>query len=496
MALIERLLNAVGLSRLAESSGPAMGVSIDPDDHLYRSLSSSSRDISPLTQDRVLQLAGYLYETNPLARRIAELTKDFVVGDGFTVSSPVPEIHAVLTKMWNDPITDMHSTQHLKALELGMYGEQIWPVFVNVITGHVRLGVVDPLNVAAVLHDPDNRNIPIGVLMKKSLASEPVIYRVIYPAPDGELFSVSTQHLRNGYTGGECFYFAVNKLSGQSRGRSDFMSLIDWLDGYDRYLFDTMERSALINAFVWDVVLKGEKQAGIDAWLAKNGAPPKPGTVRAHNESEEWTAQTPDMKHADSQAGSRLLRNHVLGGSGTPEHWFSEGGDVNRSTAAEMSVPVFRRLQTRQNVVKQMLSVVCRYQITQAIAPPSGGRGPLTGFEMVTLPGHADPVPATDAFTVQASNVSSKDLARAGTIFLTVSQGVSLAVLNKLMRPETAVRLLAAAANELGVDINPQDELAAPGSTPLAESETTRLYGEIQAHLSRLKEAGNAGLPV
>ena len=78
---------------------------------------------------------------------------------------------------------------------------------------------------------------------------------------------------------------------------------------------------------------------------------------------------------------------------------------------------------------------------------------------------------------------------------MTVAQGVNLAVLNKLMRPETAVKLLAAAANELGVDVNPQEELAAPGSLPLAESETTRLYQEIQAHLSRLKESVGNGTP-
>lgn len=487
MAIFERLLNAVGLSRLAESSGPALGVSIDPDDHLYRSLTTSSRDISPLTQDRVLQLAGYLYETNPLARRICELTKDFVVGDGFTVSSPVPEIEAILTAMWNDPITNLAQTQHLKALEIGLYGEQVWPAFVHTVTGHVRLGVIDPLNIERVIHDPDNAAIPIGVQVKKGQGQEARVYRVIYPAPDGELFSESTVAIRESFTSGECFYSAVNKLTGQTRGRSDLLSLIDWLDGYDRYLFDTMERSGLINAFVWDVVLKGAKQPEIDAWLTKHGAPPKPGTVRAHNESEEWTAQTPDMKHADTETGSRILKNHILGGSGIPSHWLSDGGDANLATATAMSTPVMRRLQARQNVVKEMFSAVCRYQVQQAV---SKGRV----AEMVQIPGTEDQKPAVEAFTIQVSAVSSKDLQYAGTLLLTIVQATSLAVLNKHMKPETAVQLIAVAANELGVDINPQEELAPDEETSLEESETQRLYREIQAHLSRLKEhVGNGG---
>lgn len=490
MAIIETILRAVGLQRLTEAIPPPLGTSIDPDDHLYRSLTQSTRDISPLTQDRVLQLSGYLYETNPLARRICELTKDFVVGDGFTVSSPIPEIAAVLTAMWTDPITNLTQTQHLKALEIGLYGEQCWPAFTHEITGHVRLGVVDPLNIERVLHDPDNAAIPIGVTMKKSLTQQPITYRVIYPQPDSELFSERTQALRDSMTGGECFYFAVNKLTGNTRGRSDLLSLIDWLDGYDRYLFDTMERAALVNAFVWDVELKGAKAAEIDAWLAKHGTPPKPGSVRARNESETWNAVTPDLKHADTSEGARLLRNHVLGGAGIPEHWFSDANSVNRASAAEMGTPVFRRLVTRQAFVKEMFTQVCRYQIVKAIEPIPGRRGPLAGFERVVVPGAKDPISATEAFTIQASAVSNKDLQQAATVLLQVTQAVNLAVMNKTMKPETAVKLIAAASNELGVDINPQEELASDAETEaLSESEVQRLYREIKEHVSKLAEA-------
>ena len=489
MAIVETILKAVGLQRFTEAIPSPLGTSIDPDEHLYRSLTQSSRDVSPVTQDRVLQLAGYLFETNPLARRICELTKDFVVGDGFTVSSPVPEIQAVLAAMWNDPITNLTQTQHLKALEIGLYGEQVWPAFCHEVTGHVRLGVIDPLNIERVLHDPDNAAIPIGVQMKKSQTQQPITYRVIYSQPDAELFSEATQQLRESFGAGECFYFAINKLTGCTRGRSDLLSLIDWLDGYDRYLFDTMERSGLINAFVWDVVLKGAKQPEVDAWMSRHGVPPKPGTVRAHNEGEEWSAQTPDMKHADTETGSRILKNHILGGSGIPSHWLSDGGDANLATATEMGTPVYRRLTTRQLFVKEMFAQVCRYQIVKAIEPVPGKRGPLAGFEMVQIEGVDSPVPATEAFTIQASAVSNKDLQRAATVLLTVTQAVNLAVMNKTMKPETAVKLIAAAANEMGVDINPQEELAPDEESGVSESEVQRLYREITAHVSKLAEA-------
>lgn len=490
MAVIDTILKAVGLSRLTEASIPS-GAGIDADDYLYRKLSGSSRDVSPLTQERVLQLASYLYESNPLARRIMELTKDFVVGDGFTVHSPIPEIQTVLDRFWTDPITNLTLTQHLKVLELGLYGEQCLPAFTSEITGHVRLGVIDPLLISDVIHDPDNSSVPIGVFTKSTAmaGTQATVkrYRIIYPGRDEELFTEQTQAIRASFTDGECFYFAVNKLTGISRGRSDLLSLIDWLDGYDRYLFDTMERAALINAFIWDVTLTGASQKKIDDWSLEHSTPPKPGTVRVHNEKEKWDATTPDLKASDGQIGARLLRNHVLGGSGTPAHFYSEAEDINKSVGAEMAAPVFRRLSVRQHLCTQMFRDLCRYQILRAIEPVPGRKGPLWEMQTVQLPGENREVPATEAFHVQPSAINPKDLQRASAVLNSVAQAVNLALISGTMQKETAVKLLAVAANEMGVDVNPHDEIRNVEQVPALESE--RLVREIQAHLTRLAEA-------
>lgn len=487
MAVVDRILGALGLSRLAEQTLPPAGDGIDADDYLYRRLSQSQRDLSPLQHDRHLQIVSHLFEMNPLARRIVEQTKDFVVGDGFTVSSPVPEIDAVLKAFWKDPITDLAATQHNKALELGLCGEQILQVFTNEVSGHVRLGVIDPIDVSMVIHDPDNRTIPVGIQLK---GQSPRKYRTLYSEPDPTLFTAPTVQLRETLSDGDVFYFAVNKLTGMTRGRSDLLCLIDWLDGYDRYLFDGMERAALINAFIWDVTLDDMKETDIQAWLMKHGVPPKPGTVRAHNQKEKWEAQTPDLKQSDTREGGKTLRNHILGGAGIPVHWYGEGEDSNKASATEMGTPVFRRLKTRQLVVKTMLLSLCRYQVQRAIQPAPGVRGPLAEFERVLLPGASDPVPATEAILLQEAAISTKDLQQAATTLLAVSQAVSLNVMNGLMQKSTAIKIITVAANELGVDLNPQDEIEAlaSGAKPLTESETDRLYTEIQSHLARLKE--------
>lgn len=67
----------------------AMPMPYDPDANLtsagggsayFRRLTKSPRDLDPITDQRARDLAYSLYETNPLAKRIIELTRDWVLG--------------------------------------------------------------------------------------------------------------------------------------------------------------------------------------------------------------------------------------------------------------------------------------------------------------------------------------------------------------------------------------------------------------------------------
>ena len=57
------------------------GDSIDADDYLYRRMTSSERDLNPVTQERAREVSHYLWRQNPFARRLVEMTLDQVIGD-------------------------------------------------------------------------------------------------------------------------------------------------------------------------------------------------------------------------------------------------------------------------------------------------------------------------------------------------------------------------------------------------------------------------------
>lgn len=54
---------------------------------------------------------------------------------------------------------------------------------------------------------------------------------------------------------------------------------------------------------------------------------------------------------------------------GFPEHWFGEGGDVNRSTAGEMSTPAVKICLQRQAVIRNYLDRLLRLELKRRFGP-------------------------------------------------------------------------------------------------------------------------------
>jgi len=318
-----------------------------------------TRDLTPLTQERMQEIAFHLYDTNPVAHRILEMTKDFVVGEGITFKAANPEVQSILEIFWNDPVNAWDLKQGQRVLELGLFGEQFYPVAVNEIDGKVQMGYLDPCSVEDVIADKNNIEI-IRKVISKSFGSTPAkSYNVIH-------LDMDPQSKTYGRLVGDIFFFAINKVANARRGRSDLFSIADWIDGYDQFLFNRLERSHLMNVFLWDVTLEGYDQKKIDTWLTSQGLP-KPGSLRAHNEKVTWNAVIPKLEAHDASEEAKLFRNQILGGAGLPPHWYAGGEGITRATALEMSTPVIKRLKTRQRFFKHMLQFIFSFVIDQAI---------------------------------------------------------------------------------------------------------------------------------
>lgn len=426
----------------------AGGVTIDKDEDSWRPLTGEpNRDLSPLTQQRMQEIAVYLWRGNLLAKQLIELPVAYLLAEGVRLQVKDEDAQKWLDAFWNDPINRMGIKLERKVRELAVFGEQCWPVFVNEFSGHVRLGYLDPGTIATVVIDPDGGEQPIGVVTVKDKQGRARRYKVIVNGDDEELFTERARKIRETFTDGECFYFAVNQLSKSSRGTSDLLASADWLDVYEQFLFGEGERANFLRAWVYDVELKGATPEEVEQ-RAKKISAPKPGSVRVHNDAEAWSVVQPELQAADMSAGARLFRNHILGGNAIPEHWFGGGGDVNRATAGEMGEPTFKTLSMRQSLWKEILEEVGTFVVRQRLDRDAGG-APKVG----------EPLPDDYAVAAVFPEMTARDTTKYAQALQQVAAAAVLAIGNGLLTEETAVKLLSAIAGRLGVEIDPAEEL-------------------------------------
>ncbi len=424
----------------------AAGQTVDLDEPGFRRLTGdSNRDLSPLTIKRQQDLAVYLWQTNLIARRLIELPISYLLAEGVSVKVDDEEAQAWVDAFWRDPINRMDIKLEKKVRELALYGEQFYPAFVNEVNGHVRLGYLDPGIIETIVLDPDNVEQPIGVVTTKDRKGVARRFKVIVNGPE-DVFTKRTQEIRQTFTDGECFYFQINALSNQARGTSDMLGQMDWLDAYDSALFGELDRWQFMRAFVYDVTLKNATPEEVKQ-RAKEIKVPAPGSVRVHNDAEEWDTVAPDLGSYESANSARLFRNHIIGGATIPEHWFGGGGDVNRATASEMGEPTFKVFSMRQATIGYMLEEIATYVIRQRLQVMLGATPEQYGNA-------ADFVPRCEW-----PEMTIRDTTAYASALQQVVIGCGVAIDRGLLSEETAIAIIAQVAGRLGIEIDPDEEL-------------------------------------
>lgn len=439
----------------------AAGQTVDPDDALWARLTGDSeRDLDTLSQEQMRKVAVYLWDANVIANRIVELPIAYILGEGVRLTAKDEAWQSALDGFWRHPINAMDKKLPIKVRELSLYGEQIWPVFVNEFSGQVQLGYIHPSRLKEVVVDPHNPEQPVGLIVSNGALGGDLRYRVVVNGPES-LFTERTQALRETFTDGQAFYFAVNTLSTTRRGRSDLRAPADWLDAYDQFLFGELERYNFLRAFVWDVTIQGADETRI-LEKAKKIKAPTPGSVRVHNETEIWKAETPDLQAADTSNGARLFRNHVLGAASIPEHWFGGGGDVNLATAAEMGGPTYKMFSMRQREVRHMLEEVGRFVIRQAI--------------IVKDESEPDWIDPRLQVQVVFPEMIPTDTTKYAAALAQVAAACVTAMEAGFLSEEAAVNLLATVAGRLGYELDPATELKAARKRKKAQAEADAFH--------------------
>lgn len=466
---------AVLEAQVATLKESMLDASYDPDLNLpssgggspfFRRLSATERDFDGMTQERQLATARWLLEANPLARRIVGVVRDFVLGDGVDLRAQDDDdgirdaMQAVLDAFWQHPANNMDVWLHDLVQELGVDGELCLSAQVNEKDGSVLLGHIDVSEITNVLLDRRDQRTPVVVVARKPGTPNQVDYfRVIgadldptsktfgrlVPYPDGD--TLQDPRVNSGEAtpyAGSVFLWRVNAPTGARRGRSDLLSVADWIDGVDQHLFGELDRAALMKAFVWDVTGTGMDETALTNYQKKNGAP-KPGSVRYHNEKVQWNAVTPDLKTVDAQMLNDLLQSYVATGAGIPKTWVNGLMDANRATATEMGEPAIKALTMRQRYVRACLMTLGTFVLDQA---------ELAGRLSIPRDLPDSVWPKAWKFAVQMPEIRQKDLAATATTAQQMVQALTTALVDHAIDIETYQEVMALLVGQIGIDVD------------------------------------------
>jgi hypothetical protein len=420
-----------------------ISVNYDPKNEGYRLASQSiyTRNLMPVQQQRMFEISYFMYDSSAMFKRLAQMDKGFLFSGPITISADDDVVQGVIDQFWDDPENCMALKFPEKAMWLSILGEQCWPVDVNPYNGFVKLRYVDPAIIKDIWVNPQNTEQLMQVEAMGLNGRPGNKYAII--RKDYNVNSKTYNRLV-----GDCFFFSINKPPNSARGRSDFMTLVDWIDSLERYGYNYLERAEVMLNFVWDITLKGMNADQIREWLRDN-PPPEPGSQRAHNEQVTWAAVSPDLKAMDFKNGFEMGKEFIMGAAGRPDSWFGSGGKMYQTEADSALQGPVADMEMRQEYLKYVLRTVIGFVIDQAVI-----------HDKLT------PAQAETDFTITMPEVSKKDVAKMGNTLPQVTSALSLAVSNKFIQRDTAIQLFCFIAGYLGYDVDPQAEIEAAKALP------------------------------
>ncbi len=279
------------------------------------------------------------WRKNPMAWRIIQITTDYTVSSGITLTSPNKDLQRFIDSFWNHPENHIELRLEGMAEELARSGDLFPILFRERHTGISRLRFLTKDQVQDIETKSTDWEREVAIIQNTDDPTQPKRW-------------VTPHYTRNYRYRAVALHYHINRPLGALFGESDLSTILPWLLRYSRMLEDRVRFHWGSRLFLWLVTVPRNRVAE-KAEQYRN--PPEAGSVIVHDESESWETKSPVLRGADAAPDLKAVRNMIDAGSGYPPHWRGEAQDVNLATAQAMQEPAERHLTRRQNYFVWML---------------------------------------------------------------------------------------------------------------------------------------------
>ncbi|MEN6481686.1 MAG: hypothetical protein ABFD29_05880 [Anaerolineaceae bacterium] len=313
------------------------------------------RDRVEMDRALVLEQALQAWRVNPLARRIVELTSQYVVGGGVSLSSTNRRTQAFLQSWWQHPLNQFPLRVSEWCDELTRSGE----LFLLLSTDAAGMSFVRAVpasqieEIRTAKNDIQQELAYVQKAGSKLEDEESRIWTAYQPLSDGLL--------ENGQFQTVMLHFAINRPVGAVHGESDLAPLLRWLSRYAACLEDRARLNRYRTAFYYVVksrFLSETERAARQTQLS--AAPPTPGSILVTDESESWEVLSPKLESDDAAADGLALKKMIAAGAGVPLHFLAEPESATRTTAESAGGPTYRHFEQRQEFFLHLLGELAR----------------------------------------------------------------------------------------------------------------------------------------
>lgn len=272
-------------------SNPMLGMYMDR--FGYRSANQSIRDMSETARLAALRRAEWAVTANPIGKRSQEIRTCMVVSEGFEIkaTSKKPEyadqIQRVVDTHWK--YNEWEGRLFERVLDGGVTGEMVRmrpPLSAQILNNEsyrqpfFRAGMILPHNVKSIICNPFDAE----RLEKVSINMPDQATKNGWKLID---YSIVKQELFGKYAGtvtGDVLYMGFGRRPGATRGVTDLLPVLEWMDIHDQLLFSEAERTRNLLKHIWDVTMVGADSTKIlERGEELRRTPPNNGTVYIHN---------------------------------------------------------------------------------------------------------------------------------------------------------------------------------------------------------------------
>lgn len=351
----------------------------------------------------IVEFCRIYYLKNPVVQRAVDVKRLYVWGQGWSVKAADEEVQAVidsfLTDERNAGSVGSHRARQKLEIELATDGNLFLALFVDTITGRVRVRQIPFAEVEEVVTNPDDAQEPwlykrIWSETATDLATGAVTVTskaAYYPdwryRPTARQASVGSTPVRWDVP---VMHVRAGGFSNWRFGVPEIYDLIDWARAYKEFLEDWASIVRAYRRFAFQLTTPGGSRgvaaakARLSTTLGTAGAetnpPPLAGSTFVAGEGVSLQPVRTAGATVGAEDGRRLLLM-VAAGSGLPETFFGDASIGTLATAKSLDRPTELMMEDRQALWRDVYGHLFDFVLAWAVKAPQGalrGKGAVS----------------------------------------------------------------------------------------------------------------------